>query len=48
MSVIRILKSAYLHQIARETMLLLCNDLLEKKTRKVKTDEILTARAHYL
>ena len=36
---------AYLHQIAREIMLLLIDNLHEKASQKVKTDEILTARA---
>ena len=38
----------YLHQIAREMMLLLINYLHEKASQKVKTDEILTARALFV
>lgn len=40
--------SANLHQIAREPMLLLINNLHEKSITESKPDEILTARARYL
>ena len=41
-------KSAYSHQIAREIMLFLDNNVQEKTSQKVKTDEILKACACYL